>query len=98
MSSEGPKAPTFKAPPWPPKPEKPKPIPPAPDTSPKAPPIPAKPETPRDGTRPKNNPGAVVYRGKTGGMIRVSKILAQWIKVEADPAEDSQSPKVTERE
>ena len=79
MSSQGPKAPTFQAP-KPHHPEKPEAIPPAPDTSPKAPPVTAKPKTPRDGTRPKENPGAVVY--KTGGMIRVSKILSRAWKAE----------------
>ncbi len=55
---------------------KPKAITPASDTSPKPPPIPAAPETPRDGTRSKENPGAVVY--KTGGsMIRASRILSE---------------------
>lgn len=85
MSSEGPKAPTFQAP-KPHQPEKPKPIPPAPSTAPKAPPVPAKPKTPRDGTRPKENPGAVVY--KTGGMIRVSRILSEswrWKTPEENP-------------
>lgn len=51
------------------------------DTAPKAPPVPAKPKTPRDGTRPHDNPGAVVYEtgGKTSGrMIRVSKILTRY--------------------
>lgn len=55
-----------------PKPKAPEKIPPAKDTSPKPAPV-SPPKTPRDGTRPKENPGAVVYRT---GMIRVSKILA----------------------
>ena len=91
-NNEGPKAPTFQAPPWPHQPEKPKPIPPAPDTRPKAPPISAKPKTPRDGARPENNPGAVVYKAG-GGMIRVSKLLAQWMTVSEDQAEDFQTRK-----
>ena len=85
MSSDGPKAPTFQAPPWPPKREEAKPIPPAPDTSPKAPPPPAKPKTPRDGQRDPKSPGIVKYGEKTSGtMIRVSRMLTQWVSVETD--------------
>ena len=45
------------------------------ETTPKAPAVPAH-KTPRDGTRSKENPGAITY--KTGGMIRVSKILTRF--------------------
>ena len=82
MTSPGPKAPSVQS--TMPKHESPDKIP-SPSTAPKAPPVTA-PKTPRDGTRPKENPGAVVY--KTGGMIRVSRILSEawrWKTPEENP-------------
>jgi len=35
---------------------------------------------------------------KTGGMLRVSKLLAQWVNVEADQVEDFQSSPMPEHE
>lgn len=44
-------------------------------------------KTPSCGKRDPNN-GGITYGGKTGGMLRVSKLLAQWVTVQEDQAED----------
>lgn len=83
MSSDGPKAPTVQS--TMPKTQEGKPAKSPtndwawPDTTPKLSSPPATPKTPRDGTRPKENPGAVVYDSgkKFSTMIRASRIFSE---------------------
>jgi len=64
---------------------------------PKAPPSSAA-KTPSCGHRSPDNGGMVYGHEKTGGMLRVSKLLAQWVNVEADQVEDFQSSPMPEHE
>jgi len=50
-------------------------------------------KTPNCGTRSEDHGGLVYGPEKTGGsMIKVSKILAQWVNVESDKVENFETP------